>query len=70
MKLRNFFFFAGSTVNRLDAMVNNNQWWMTKEVSCQDDKVDWTSKCCNFDSFLRCPLLGMAQVGQLKVIIT
>jgi hypothetical protein len=43
---------------------------MTKEVSCQDDKVNRTSKCCDFDCFLRCALLGMAQVGQLKVIIT
>ncbi len=38
MKLRNFFFFAGSTVNRLDAVAISTRRWMRKEVRGWADK--------------------------------
>ncbi len=45
MTLRNFFNFAGSTINRLDFMANSIQWWMRKDVWCGEDKGIWTSQC-------------------------
>ena len=69
MKSRTFFCFAGSTVNRLDAMANNIRRWVTKEVSYEDDKGQSDIKMLQFRLFYEVRTQGMVQVGQLKVII-
>jgi hypothetical protein len=44
----NSFFFAESTVSRLDAMANDMRRWVTKEVSYQDDKGQSDIKMLRF----------------------
>jgi hypothetical protein len=43
--LMNFSFFAGSTVNHLECMVNN----IPKDMGCGDVKVLRSLQCCDLD---------------------
>ena len=44
----NSFFFAKSTVNCLDAMVNIIPRWIRKDVRCDGDKVKWDNEMPQF----------------------
>ena len=44
----NSFFFAASTVNRLDAMVNIIPRWIRKDGRCDGDKVKWDNEMPQF----------------------
>jgi hypothetical protein len=47
--LMNFSFFAGSTVNHLECMVNNIPRWIRKDMGCGDVKVLRSLQGCNMD---------------------